>query len=489
MQPRRARARELTQHAGEGIAAAEATHVACSHRGGIRGCAGQPLIILPVRRRNIRQRHVLQQCDSLRADARLRNQIAAEWLPRLRIIDRLLTGEVSHALQCVRHGSVVVEWRRRMIANEREKQKVLRVVHKQMRNVGRPREYRAETIRVVRRLRLVLASQCKILRIEQAVASLPEERAMRLVRVELPEVEASTAPPTPTAAKTTAAATSKTTTAATAITEAAESATRLPLPRNLRQRLLLLHVLQVVPHLVHIDAGKRIGRPALPVHRHGFGADVAVRCGRGQRCSAGLSSSRDCAQSASQQPQILRTLAAHILPRTLPISLCRSPPRFCLFHLLLTRSQKQSEIRSRHNCAAVQQHLFGGARKSCEIGTHYIATIRIDMQSEGAAAICGGYILPARQRVLRRHADARQRCLAGTNHSFDRPSARSRSRSRQRRLGDLRHRLNRGRLLWLCRRQALRPSAKRHGNDQSRQGSEYASSALGPGVEPWFMSL
>ena len=77
-----------------------------------------------------------------------------------------------------------------MVPNQREEEKILRVVLEHMRNVWRSCKDRAKVVRVVRRLRLTLTAQRKVLRVKQAVASLPEERAVGLAQIEAPEIKA-----------------------------------------------------------------------------------------------------------------------------------------------------------------------------------------------------------------------------------------------------------------------------------------------------------
>ncbi len=133
--PRRARSGELAKHAGERRARAEAARVARAHRRRICGGGRQPLIVLPVRRREVGQRYVAQQRRRLRADSVRGNLVVSKRLSGLRIVDGRLPGEISAAQRLIRHRPIVVEGRRGVIADQRQEDKVLRVVLNHMRDI------------------------------------------------------------------------------------------------------------------------------------------------------------------------------------------------------------------------------------------------------------------------------------------------------------------------------------------------------------------
>ncbi len=186
--------------------------------------AGQPLVVARGAGQ-VGQRQEVEQGSGLGSDPVGGNGVVEERRARSWIVDRdkragcgRQLAEVASTFGGCRDGAVLVKGRRGSLARQREKEEVFLVMLQQPRDVWCAGIDQAEGIGRVGRLTDGLPAECKIMRIEGRVRAVPEEGAMRLVGIEMPER----------AAKAAATAAAEPTTPATATSSAKAATTAKP---------------------------------------------------------------------------------------------------------------------------------------------------------------------------------------------------------------------------------------------------------------------
>src|SRR5580698_2646211 len=181
------------------------------------------------------------------------------------------------------------------------------------RNVGRAQERKPEMIRVIAGLVERCSAHGERLGVEGGVAAIPEKGSVGLGRIEVAEVTTS-AEATSTSTASTTGATAKTSRTTPAISTAPIRAAA----GRLRERLVELVVVHILPHLIHIDSGEGIGGAALPADGDRIAGEVGITGERGQlRVGAAVAaSSLNQTGGSTEQAEILRS-AAGILPQIL----------------------------------------------------------------------------------------------------------------------------------------------------------------------------
>ena len=317
-------------------------------------------------------------------------------------------------------------------------------------------ECRSVFVGTVGRLLNGLTLQRVVLRIDGAIAACPEERTVRLRRVEIAEVEAaatasaSTTPTAPAKAATTAGS-------AAEATSAKAAAATLRAAGYLAKLLRLLHVFKIIAELVDVHAGEGITAACLPGHGYRIAGKVGVT-GDGRQGSAvstaesarGTRSKR--ISGCAQQSEILGPAACELTI----IAAVAGPGVLAGVGCLLPGSEDEREILCTRGCrggmgCTCQRCNCGRStrwrddnflRHRCkgeEIRTQHVAAVTRNRQTVITVDVCGTGEFFAGKRVGCGHSDAWERRWPGfdgaANFCFERGRGRPGGNGRWRRSG------------------------------------------------------